>query len=72
MMEIRVPRWRLCVRLFNRPNWLWPYFSRRYMPACFGVGYWGVMVMRTMTAAEITAFNRRALGSTPGQPQEER
>jgi hypothetical protein len=49
MHDFRLP-WRVTVRVFARPNWLWPYFSRRYMPACFGFGYWGVMVMRRLTA----------------------
>ncbi len=57
---------KLCLRVFSRANWLWPYFSRRYTVATFGAGYWGIMLMRTMTRPEVEEFNRRRLcGAEP-------
>lgn len=55
MRDFYLPR-RIVVRVFRRPNWLWPYWSGRYTIATFGAAYWGIMVMRAMTRAEYAAF----------------
>lgn len=57
MHDFRIRRWKICIRVFNRPNWLWPYFSGKYTLASFGVAWWGVMIMRTRTKQEIEDFN---------------